>query len=360
MAAKSGAAAPKSAAKKKSGAARKKAAPKKAAARKSAPKKATTQKSTGMGKSDAGYSKNAWKKQGSANSQAGSASEQPMMKALRAEHRHMASVMELFGQQLDSIEAGRLVDTHVVYEVMDYMVTFPDRFHHPREDLIYGRVAELDSKAADDVDTLQRDHDSNAERGRGVLKEIERWRSGEITGETVVKTGRGYIDHLYEHMNIEEKVVFPHIEAMLTVEDWRELSDDDRLRPVMDPVFGPRVHREFRNLARKLRGKVRRTVERGTMVEWIGIDAFMESLEVLSMALESARHSAGDHLQAALDDSRDMFREAPLSAPVQCALNNTKLTIRLLEEVANISRDTFKDLSRVNQERLDRIRLLDR
>ena len=48
-----------------------------------------------------------------------------------------------FAEQLDSIEAGELVDTHVVYEVMDYMVTWPDRFHHPREDLIYARVAEL-------------------------------------------------------------------------------------------------------------------------------------------------------------------------------------------------------------------------
>ena len=84
------------------------------------------------------------------------------MKALRAEHRHIATVMQLFADQLKAIESGELVDTHVVYEIMDYMVTWPDRYHHPREDLIYGRVAELDRKAADEVDTLQRDHDHTA------------------------------------------------------------------------------------------------------------------------------------------------------------------------------------------------------
>ena len=289
-----------------------------------------------------------------------SRSEQPLMKALRAEHRHMASVMQLLADQLKAIDSGQIVDTHVVYEIMDYMVTWPDRYHHPREDLIYGRVAELDAEAADEVDSLQRDHDNTAKRGREVLKDIERWREGEVTGAVVVKSGRNYIDHIYEHMNVEEKVVFPHIESVLNVQDWRELAEDDQLKASSDPVFGPRVQREFRNMARKMRRNVRRTVERGTMTEWIGIEALMESFEVLSMAYDSVRGSAGDHVRAAVDDSRDIIRESPMSALFRCAANNAKLTMRLLEDVAGISRDTLDDLSRVNQERKDRLRLLQR
>jgi hemerythrin-like domain-containing protein len=338
MAASAQSTAKKRAAKSKTGAARK------PAARKRPAQKKKVARSTG-GKSRPGPAKMA---------------EQPMMKALRAEHRHIAGVMELFSDQLKAIDNGQLVDTHVVYEIMDYMVSWPDRYHHPREDLIYGRVAEVDAGAADEVDTLQRDHDANAERGREVLAEIERWRAGEVSGADVVEAGRDYVDRMYEHMNLEEKLVFPHIESMLTTEDWRELAEDDQLRPVSDPVFGPRVQREFRNLARKLRRNVRRGVERGTMVEWIGIEALMESLEVLSMAMESARNSAGDHFRAALDDTRDLYRESFVTAPVLSLVNNTKLTYRLLEDVAGISRDVLDDLSRVNRERRDRIRLLDR
>ena len=286
--------------------------------------------------------------------------EQPMMKALRAEHRHIATVMQLFADQLKAIEDGQLVDTHVVYEIMDYMVTWPDRFHHPREDLIYGRVAEIDGGAADEVDTLQRDHDRMAVSGREVLKDIIRWREGEVSGNVVVKSARQYIDRTYEHMNLEEKLVFPHIESVLSLQDWRELSEDDQLQALADPVFGPRVQREFRNLTRKLRRNLRRGVERGTMVEWIGIEALMESLEVVTLAYESARTSAADHARAAWDDCRDLFRESPVTAPLQCAANNAKLTLRLLEDIAEISRDTFEDLVRVNQERKDRVRLLDR
>ena len=55
-----------------------------------------------------------------------------------------------------------------------------------------------------------------------------------------------------------------------------------------------------------------------------------------------------------------MFRESPLSAPMRCAANNARVTFRILGEVAEISRETLGDLGRVNQERKDRIRLMDR
>ena len=346
------AAKPKAARAKRSSAAGKTTAPKKAAS----PRKATgSKKATSSRKATSKVKSGVARK-----SPTGKAAEQPLMKALRAEHRHMSTVMQLFAEQLKSIEAGDLVDTHVVYEVMDYMVTWPDRFHHPREDLIYGRVAEIDEKAADEVDTLQRDHDHTAKLGGGVLREIRRWREGEVSGAVVVKSGRAYIDHIYEHMNLEEKLVFPHIEAVLTIQDWRELAEDDEIEAVANPVFGPRVQREFRNMTRKLRRNVRRSVERGAMAEWIGIEALMESLEVGSIAYESARDTTGDHVRSAVQAALEMFREYPLSAPLRCAANNAKVTFRILGDVADISRETLDDLGRVNQERKDRVRLMDR
>ena len=359
MAASTKAKAPKPAAQKKTSpkkavAANKKApARKKATAKKRPVRKGPAKKKATANKGDAGYSREAWAKQ--PKSAVSKAPEQPLMKALRAEHRHIATVMQLFSDQLQAIEEGQSVDAHVVFEVMDYMATWPDRYHHPREDLIYGRVAELDGKAADDVDTLQRDHDAAAKRGQELLKEIERWREGELKGAVVVKSGRQYIDHMYEHMNVEEKVVFPHIESVLSLEDWRELAEDDELQAVSTPVFGPRVQREFRNMTRRLRRGVRRRVEQGVVQEWVGIEALMESLEVLSLAYETARETAGDHLRTAVDDSKELFRESPASAPLQCTFNNLKLGYQLLEDMIDISREVFDDLQRVNGDRKARV-----
>ena len=64
-----------------------------------------------------------------------------------------------------------------------------------------------------------------------VGHDIERWRLGEVAGSVVVKSGRAYIEHIYEHMNVEEKVVFPRIEHTLTYQDWRELAEVRKLIP---------------------------------------------------------------------------------------------------------------------------------
>lgn len=322
--------------------------------------KAATQKGSSRsaaGKTGSGYNRDAWARD---TPRGNTSAEPPMLKTLRAEHRHIATVMQLFSDQLQAIDNGENVDPHIVFEVMEYMSTWPDRFHHPREDLIYSRVAELDPKAADEVDTLQRDHDHTARRGKQLLNDIESWREGDVSASVVVRRGREYIGHTYEHMNIEEKVVFPHIESILTLEDWRELAEDDELRAVSLPVFGPRVQREFRNMARRLRRGVRRGAERGAVLEWIGIEALMESLEVLSMGYESARVAAGEHWQTALDDSRELFSESPLTAPLRCSVNNMKLGYKLLGDVLEISREVFDDLEQVNAERRERIGLFDR
>jgi hemerythrin-like domain-containing protein len=329
-------------------------------AKKTQAKKPTARKPSTQGnKSDAGYSDRALfnKKPAKPRSRA---AQQPLMRTLRAEHKHMASVMQIFSDQMDSIEAGELIDPHLVYEIMDYMVTWPDRFHHPREDLIYARVAELDPAGADEVNTLQRDHDNTGKLGRGLLQDVENWRQGDLTGSKLIKNGRAYVDHIHEHMNIEEKLVFPHIESTLSAQDWRDLDAEDQLAAVSTPIFGAAVQREFRNVARKLRRGVRRSVEQQTMNEWIGIEAFMESLEVISMAYDSTRHSASEHGRDALKEATDIIRENPISAPLKVAANNARMTLGFIGEVAEISRETFDDLVNVNQARKDRARILAR
>lgn len=283
-----------------------------------------------------------------------------MLVALRAEHRHIAAIMGLLSQQLNAIERGDLVDPHVLYETMDYMVMWPDRFHHPREDLIFDHAAELDCSAAADLRELQREHEQMARLGRELLHAIEGWRSGETPGSDVVHRGRDYIRRSHEHMNIEEEEVFPLLNAVLTRGDWRELAAQDSLHPASDPVFGRRVQREFRQLARKLRRRLRRGVERGAVTEWVGVEAVLESLEVLSMAWQNGRVSTVDHLALAARESLYITLDQPLRAPLLCAVNNGRLGLGWLQEVAVISRDTLRDLGRVEQERRDRLRLLRR
>ena len=286
--------------------------------------------------------------------------EAPMLASLRGEHRHIASVLALLSDHLNAIERSELVNTHVVYEILDYMVTWPDRFHHPREDVIFAYAADVDARLAQDRRRLEKEHDALARAGKELLHTIERWRRGAADGSEVVRLGREYVQSHYRHMSFEESDVFPAIDVVLNRNDWRELAADDQLRPVGDPVFGRRVQREFRNLARKLRRNLRRGVERTAVAEWVGLESLLEAGEVVSMAAQSGRSITRDHIVTGLREATYITLDAPLRAPLLCAANNLRLTLEWAEEMQGVYRDTAVDLLRINRERKDRMRLLRR
>jgi hemerythrin-like domain-containing protein len=283
-----------------------------------------------------------------------------MLGALRAEHRHIASILALLSDNLNAIERSELVNTHVLYEIMDYMVTVTDRYHHPREDLIYGYAADLDQGLAQDFHRLERDHDQMARTSRELLQCIESWRSGETAGDELIRLGREYVQSSYAHMSIEEQEIFPAIDAVMTRDNWRELAADDQLKPTRDPVFGRRVQREFRNMARKLRRSLRRGVEHRAVAEWVGIESLFEAYEVLSMAMQSSRTLTREQFMAGLREAGYIALDTPLRAPLFVGVNNARLTLEWLDEMQGIYRDAAVDILRVNRERKDRLRLLRR
>lgn len=286
--------------------------------------------------------------------------EAPMLSALRNEHRHLASVLALLSEHLNAVERGELVNPHVIYEIMEYMVSWADRFHHPREDLIYDYAAEVDRTLREDRSKLEQDHDAMARQGRELLHCVERWRAGDVAGTELIRQGRDYVQRSYAHMAQEEQVVFPAIDAVMTRDDWRELAADEQLRPVRDPVFGRRVSREFRNMARKLRRSLRHGVERRAVSDWVSVEALLEGYEVLSMAAQSGRAATGDRIRSGVREAIDITVKDPLKAPVLCAANNTRLALAWAGEMRDIYRDAAVDLLRVNRERKDRLRLLKR
>lgn len=275
--------------------------------------------------------------------------ESPMIRTLRAEHKHMANVLNLLNDQLELLEAGQHVDSHVLYETMDYLTQWPDRFHHPREDIIYSRVAELDAEAADAVDTLQRDHDVTAKKGKDLLNAVLRWQEGEVNDKRLIKLLKEYVAHIFEHMTVEEEVVFPHIESVLTTSDWRELAEEDSLIAVNTPLFGTPVQREYRNMTRKLRRKTRRFVEHAALSQLVSVETTMESVEVLSLALDCARYSASNRISAAFNDSLKYLKETPITAPPRIAVNNVKASFALVGDLVSICGETASDLSKVRQ-----------
>ena len=80
------------------------------------------------------------------------------------------------------------MNTHVVYEIMDYMVTWPDHFHH-RVKTLSTPVAELDQGGRQRRQPAAgpRLHGQGRSPGAAQYRALARWRA---TGPVLVKSGR--------------------------------------------------------------------------------------------------------------------------------------------------------------------------
>ena len=148
-----------------------------------------------------------------------------MLDTIREEHLSMARLLDLLEQQIELFEDGQPADYLLMNEIIEYFLTFPDLFHHPKENLILDRlrrrapdlarkVGDLDGQHSDISDELHR----FARVLANLLLEVE------MPRDSFVKLARGFIERERKHMSQEEAVFFPAARAGLTEEDWDDIA----------------------------------------------------------------------------------------------------------------------------------------
>ena len=172
-----------------------------------------------------------------------------VMRVLRREHANMAALVKVLEWQVSEFAAGRSPDYDVIRSAIDYFLSFPEIYHHPKEDLLFTRLKERAPKVVERVGDLRREHETLAARSRefssglrAVLDEAY------VPREAFVRWGQAFIDLQMQHMNKEETEFFPAALQHLTSEDWREL--EEQMTTPDDPLFGEHVGEHFEALRR--------------------------------------------------------------------------------------------------------------
>lgn len=166
---------------------------------------------------------------------------------LRQEHASLTTLLRTLEWQVDQFETGHQPDYDVISATLDYFLSFPETHHHPKEELLFGRLRERDPETADRVGDLRVAHRELAARARrfaaalrAVLDEIE------VPREALVRSARQFVDLQQRHIEMEESTLFPAAVKALTATDWADLTA--AMTPGVDPLFGEHVGRRFEQL----------------------------------------------------------------------------------------------------------------
>ncbi len=156
---------------------------------------------------------------------------------LRREHANMRSVLALVARELDKLERMGAAHYVLLANALYYMRKFPGSVHHPKEDLIFARLAELDPAWKAETAKLRGQHQEIYALEDDLIEEaLDSPRAGSPAAERLLDKGRRYLQLQRQHSETEEKMLFPQALATLKLRDWAVISA--QARRMDDPLFG--------------------------------------------------------------------------------------------------------------------------
>lgn len=178
----------------------------------------------------------------------------------QAEHANYRKLLDLLETQTQLFANGEQPDYELMSDVIYYMTQYPDRFHHPREDVAFKVLLERDPAAQPLVDDLAGQHEAIGRTGAALHADLSAAAAGAMMPRAVVETDvHDYVTFLRRHMDQEEREIFPRLATFLTEGDWFLVASAIHLNA--DPLFGESVQARFRALHRHIAQQVHCTCE---------------------------------------------------------------------------------------------------
>jgi len=171
-----------------------------------------------------------------------------ILDALNKEHIDLARLLVVVEQQLDALEQNQPVDYELIDLVLDYCQSYPDRFHHPKEDLVLQKMKERNPTTANTFDTLEAEHrliNDETALFAEMINLVEQ--DSQVPRAQVVETGRAFIALYRRHMSFEQEAFFPQAARTLSEEDWAEI--DRHLEQPDDPLYSGEAEAQYKRLA---------------------------------------------------------------------------------------------------------------
>ena len=174
-----------------------------------------------------------------------------VMNSLEQEHLDMGKLLDALERQITILEGGGSPDYDIIQGVMDYCLTFPDLHHHPKEDLVYRRLALRDPTAAAGVGDLLEEHAALAAGTRRLSAALRNvLDEAEVPRDALLKLAWDFLGRYRRHITQEDENFFPVARARLTAEDWAAIEAERG--EGHDPLFGATPDQRFADLRRHI------------------------------------------------------------------------------------------------------------
>jgi hemerythrin-like domain-containing protein len=179
---------------------------------------------------------------------------------LLEEHQNIEKLLLVLEHELEVFDRSGRPDYEILQTIIRYFQDYPESSHHPKEEMIFEKLKARDPAAAKRFGDLEADHGIETKRLRRFARAVDYVLADqEFLRETFHLAVHDFIDHQRQHLEKEERLLFPAAVKALRREDWAEI--DARLDDRKDPLFDSVVEEKFHNLQKTILRWERETEE---------------------------------------------------------------------------------------------------
>ena len=174
-----------------------------------------------------------------------------IIQILLEEHRNIDKLLLVLEHELEVFERSEEPDYEILQAVIQYFQNYPESCHHPKEDMVFEKLKVRDPAAANRIGDVEAEHQVETKRLRRLVDAVEEILAGrEFLRQTFHDVVRDFIEHQRQHMDKEERLLFPAAVQGLRPDDWAEI--DARLNDRKDPLFNGAIETKFQALQRTI------------------------------------------------------------------------------------------------------------
>jgi hemerythrin-like domain-containing protein len=167
-----------------------------------------------------------------------------LIEILLEEHRNIEKLLLVLEQELNVFDHTESPDYEILQTVVEYFLEYPEKYHHPKEDIIFEKLKLRDPTAAASIGDAEAEHQLETTRLHRFAQAIEDILAGrEYPRQSFHNIVSDFIDYQRQHMQKEEKFLYPAAIKGLRNEDWVEI--DTRLNSKNDPLFDELREKRF-------------------------------------------------------------------------------------------------------------------
>ncbi|MFM2120297.1 MAG: hypothetical protein RL722_1765 [Pseudomonadota bacterium] len=174
------------------------------------------------------------------------------IKIIHAEHQALAAMLAsirlMLAEQKRHGKDATARDFEVLRAMLFYIDEFPERLHHRQEsELLFPLIRARSEEGQTALDQLDRDHAAGENAIRRLEHALLAWEMMGASRQPAFEAAlERYLDFYLAHMRLEEDVILPLAEKVLTAADWQTL--DLAFAQNRDPLTGHAPPAEYEAL----------------------------------------------------------------------------------------------------------------